>query len=303
MAAAETPLVPASEYDGGALVAVDPYGQEAKLSLRNYHVDVHVEDGFARTTIDQTYFNSIALAAGGDVLLPAAAGRLAVAPGHVRRRQPHGRRHGRSRMGQCRLREGRAVASATRRCSNGWTAARSRCASSRWKGGRRSASSSATRSGCRRSTAARSTASRPATACKSSITGRSTPSSRTAARARWNSPTHPAMRSRRDGDDLVLDAADSDCKVDRDVEVDMADPQENSSFGERVRFSTAETGRRRLPDAALPAGTAGAQGSGSGATGSSCSSRRPTAIRCWRGRRSKLSAICWTTSSTTTASW
>jgi hypothetical protein len=50
-------LVPASQHAGGALVARDPDGQEAKLTLRRYHVDVHVEDGFARTTIDQTYFN------------------------------------------------------------------------------------------------------------------------------------------------------------------------------------------------------------------------------------------------------
>jgi ferric-dicitrate binding protein FerR (iron transport regulator) len=57
MAASESPLVPASDHLGGDLVAVDPYGQEAKLSLRKYHVDVHIEDGFARTTIDQTYFN------------------------------------------------------------------------------------------------------------------------------------------------------------------------------------------------------------------------------------------------------
>ena len=57
MAAAESPLVPASKYDGGALIAYDANGQEAKLSLRKYHVDVHLEDGFARTTIDQTYFN------------------------------------------------------------------------------------------------------------------------------------------------------------------------------------------------------------------------------------------------------
>jgi ferric-dicitrate binding protein FerR (iron transport regulator)/tetratricopeptide (TPR) repeat protein len=57
MAAAESPLVPASDHQGGDLIAVDPYGQEAKLSLRKYHVDVHIEDGFARTTIDQTYFN------------------------------------------------------------------------------------------------------------------------------------------------------------------------------------------------------------------------------------------------------
>ena len=57
IAAAESPLIPASEYGGGALVAVDPNGQQTKLSLRQYGIDVHIEDGFARTTIDQTYFN------------------------------------------------------------------------------------------------------------------------------------------------------------------------------------------------------------------------------------------------------
>ncbi|MEJ7591774.1 MAG: VIT domain-containing protein [Planctomycetaceae bacterium] len=57
MAAATGPLVPKSEYSGGALVTVDPNGQSSKLSLRKYHIDVHIEDGFARTTIDQTYFN------------------------------------------------------------------------------------------------------------------------------------------------------------------------------------------------------------------------------------------------------
>jgi tetratricopeptide (TPR) repeat protein len=57
MVAAESPLVPASDYGGGALIAIDPRGQEAKLSLRKYNIDVHIEDGFARTTIDQTYFN------------------------------------------------------------------------------------------------------------------------------------------------------------------------------------------------------------------------------------------------------
>src|SRR5262249_45153974 len=55
--AAESPLVPKSEHSGGALIAVDPNGQEARLELRKFHVDVHIEDGFARTTIDQTYFN------------------------------------------------------------------------------------------------------------------------------------------------------------------------------------------------------------------------------------------------------
>lgn len=57
IAAAESPLIPASEYGGGALVAIDPNGQQTKLSLRKYGIDVHIEDGFARTTIDQTYFN------------------------------------------------------------------------------------------------------------------------------------------------------------------------------------------------------------------------------------------------------
>ena len=57
IAAAESPLVPCSSHTGGALIAIDPNGQEAKLSLRKYHIDVYIEDGFARTTIDQTYFN------------------------------------------------------------------------------------------------------------------------------------------------------------------------------------------------------------------------------------------------------
>jgi tetratricopeptide (TPR) repeat protein len=57
-AAAESPLVPSSQFAGGSLVAVDPNGQEAKLTLRKFKIDVFIEDGFARTTIDQTWFNS-----------------------------------------------------------------------------------------------------------------------------------------------------------------------------------------------------------------------------------------------------
>lgn len=52
------PLVPPSDSAGGALVVRDPDGQEKQLELREYKIDVHVEDGFARTTIDQTFFNS-----------------------------------------------------------------------------------------------------------------------------------------------------------------------------------------------------------------------------------------------------
>jgi hypothetical protein len=57
IAAAESSIVPESAHRGGALIVVDPSGQEKKLSLRKFHVDAHIEDGFARTTIDQTYFN------------------------------------------------------------------------------------------------------------------------------------------------------------------------------------------------------------------------------------------------------
>jgi tetratricopeptide (TPR) repeat protein len=57
LARTEPVLVPASEFAGGALVAAASDGQPASLSLRKYHIDVHIEDGFARTTIDQTYFN------------------------------------------------------------------------------------------------------------------------------------------------------------------------------------------------------------------------------------------------------
>ena len=57
MTASESPLVPASQHAGGDLVVLDPKGQEAKLSLRRHHIDVYIEDGFARTTVDQTYFN------------------------------------------------------------------------------------------------------------------------------------------------------------------------------------------------------------------------------------------------------
>jgi hypothetical protein len=58
IAASEAPLVPRRSHAGGALVVRDPdTGQESPLSLRRYAVDVVIEDGFARTAVDQTYFN------------------------------------------------------------------------------------------------------------------------------------------------------------------------------------------------------------------------------------------------------
>lgn len=82
MTAAEAALVPASRYTGGALVATDAAGQEALLSLRRYHIDVHIEDGFARTTIDQTYFNQVTQRLEGTFYFPlppdASISRLAM---------------------------------------------------------------------------------------------------------------------------------------------------------------------------------------------------------------------------------
>ena len=82
MAAAHSSLVPGSKYSGGSLVAVDPQGQEMRLSLRKYRVDVHIEDGFARTTIDQTYFNNESARLEGTFYFPlppdASLSRLAM---------------------------------------------------------------------------------------------------------------------------------------------------------------------------------------------------------------------------------
>ena len=75
-------LVPAAKHSGGALVVVDSSGQEATLSLRKYHLDVHIEDGYARTTIDQTYFNDLTSRQEGTFYFPlppdASMSRLAM---------------------------------------------------------------------------------------------------------------------------------------------------------------------------------------------------------------------------------
>ncbi len=82
MTAAEVPLVPCSKHTGGALIALDPNGQDVQLSLRQHHIDVHIEDGFARTAIDQTYFNNTHWRLEGTFYFPlpadAALSRLAM---------------------------------------------------------------------------------------------------------------------------------------------------------------------------------------------------------------------------------
>jgi tetratricopeptide (TPR) repeat protein len=72
--AAIQPLVPASRYEGGALVIAGAEGQQDQLSLRKMHVDVHIEDGFARTTIDQTYFNHLNSRVEGTFYFPLPPG-------------------------------------------------------------------------------------------------------------------------------------------------------------------------------------------------------------------------------------
>ena len=156
MAAASRRWCRAASMPAAALIAVDPNGQEVKLTLRKYIIDVHIEDGFARTTIDQTYFNNQNWPARRDLLLPAAARCLAVAPGHVRR-QRQGASSWKaawpSATTPATSTKRSATPTATRPCSNGSTAAPSRCASFRWKPARKNGSSSATRKGCRCSTA------------------------------------------------------------------------------------------------------------------------------------------------------
>ena len=58
----------------GDLVAIDPEGPEARLSVRRLHVDVHVEDGVARTTIDTTYFNHMSWRLEGTFYFPVPPG-------------------------------------------------------------------------------------------------------------------------------------------------------------------------------------------------------------------------------------
>lgn len=73
------PPVPASDDVGGALRSVDG---SAVFTLRRCHVDVHVEDGMARTTLDQTYFNHLPSRQEGTFYFPlppdASISRLAM---------------------------------------------------------------------------------------------------------------------------------------------------------------------------------------------------------------------------------
>jgi tetratricopeptide (TPR) repeat protein len=70
------------------LIVVDPDGQESRLSLREYSLDVFIENGVARTTIDQTFFNHHQSNTEGTFYFPlppgAAVSRLAMYVNGVR---------------------------------------------------------------------------------------------------------------------------------------------------------------------------------------------------------------------------
>ncbi|MCY2926118.1 MAG: VIT domain-containing protein, partial [Planctomycetota bacterium] len=68
-----TAVLPATRNAGGALTVVGGDGQEFRLELRKFHVDVHIEDGCARTTIDQTYFKHTSQRLEGTFYFPLPA--------------------------------------------------------------------------------------------------------------------------------------------------------------------------------------------------------------------------------------
>jgi Ca-activated chloride channel family protein len=65
--------LPRDPHVGGALVAVAADGRETSLDLRRLHIDVLVEEGFARTTIDQTWLNVVDGCTEGTFVFPLPA--------------------------------------------------------------------------------------------------------------------------------------------------------------------------------------------------------------------------------------
>jgi ferric-dicitrate binding protein FerR (iron transport regulator)/predicted Zn-dependent protease len=244
MAAAESPLVPASRFDGGALVAVDPTGQEAKLALRKYHIDVHVEDGFARTTIDQTYFNFHPWRLEGTFYFPlppdASLSRLAM---YVDGKLMEG---GMAERDYARAVYERIVSSQRDPALLEWvdgSTFKMRVFPLEGRQEKRIVLSYTQR--------------------LPSLYGRTQyrfPAGHSLHGVdRWSfhalvqggaglsatSPSHPGMKAAKRGGDLVLDAEEKDARVDRDVVVDLTDPDAASAMKEQVRYSGAELGGAR----------------------------------------------------------
>src|SRR5262249_39097771 len=54
------------------------------------------------------------------------------------------------------------------------------------------------------------------------------------------SPTHARMRMERTGEDLILDVAENDARLDRDVALELVDPTDAAQPKELARFSRAD---------------------------------------------------------------
>jgi anti-sigma factor RsiW len=238
MEAAESPLVPCSQYTGGALVAVDPYGQETKLSLRKYHIDVHMEDGFARTTIDQTYFNQTPIRMEGTFYFPlppdASLSRLAMyVDGDL-------------------MEGGMAERDYARQVYENIVRSQRDPALLEWVDGSTFKMRVFPLEGRQEKRIILSyTQKLPALY---GLTRYRFPAGHTlalgrdwrfhariknGAALRWNCDTH-TLRATTEGSDLVLDAGENNTKVDRDVALELSDPAFAGPMNEAARFSLAE---------------------------------------------------------------
>jgi tetratricopeptide (TPR) repeat protein len=239
LAASEPSLIPVSSHDGGALIAVDASGQEAKLNLRIYHVDVHIEDGFARTTIDQTYFNQHPWRLEGTFYFPlppdASLSRLAMyVDGELNEGGMVERDYGRTVFE-------RIVNNQRDPALLEWvdgSTFKMRVFPLEGRQEKRLILSYTQRI--------------------PSLYGRSQyrfPAGHTLQNVRdWSfhalvkngahdgavSPTHPGLKQQVKGEDLVLDDTAKECKVDREVVLDLTDPSFVREDNDVVRFSRAE---------------------------------------------------------------
>jgi hypothetical protein len=282
MVAAEAPLVPGSRHAGGALIAVNPDGQEAKLSLRKYHVDVHIEDGFARTTIDQTYFNHEPTRLEGTFYFPlpadASLSRLAMyVDGNL-------------------MEDGMVERDYARQVYETILYQQRDPALLEWVDGttfkmrvfpleprqekRIILSYTQKLPGLYGQTQYRFPAGHSLQLVRDwSFHARI----KNGADRTWNSPSHALNAVKEDGD-LLLDAAAKDAKFDKDVQLTLTDPQPKQK--DAVTFSaTDHDGARYLMLRYRP--QIENRKSKIKKTGSSCSNRPATAIRSWRECKSK----------------
>src|SRR5262245_24695347 len=231
------PLVPPSEHAGGTLVVRDPDGQERQLELREYRVDVHIEDGFARTTIDQTFFNSSESRLEGTFRFPlpadASLSRLAM---YVEGTLMEG---GMAERDHARAVYERILRSMRDPALLEWvdgTTFKMRVFPLEPRQEKRIVLSYAQRlPALYDRTSYRFPAGHSLTQVKKWSFHATV---KNAGTLNWSSPTHPGMTARReDSGDLILDASAEKVQADRDVALELFD--KGDAGGERVRWNAA----------------------------------------------------------------